>query len=303
MDLSRIRYFITLAEQLHFGRAADQLYISQSSLSYHISELERELGVSLFIRNKRKVLLTSAGAALLPVAKELQQTSERLLHLAKSGLQEPQPQTLRICFDSSFERFDLLGIARSVSDLRAAYPDLKITFSLKGLPELLAGTEAMDYDIGFGILRNDEKADDLLNTLPLYEDPLSLVHNLDVPDPAEIAALLADKPLYLTRGDTRWTDYILNILSSRGMRNPPVLMDNFSDILTLVYLGEGITILPHTQCRAEAMTRPGLRSIPLNDPSCLLRTCAFWAKGNYNYAITLLLAGIQISPEVSSLFG
>ena len=131
MDLSRIRYFITLAEQLHFGRAADQLYISQSSLSYHISELERELGVSLFIRNKRKVLLTSAGAALLPVAKELQQTSERLLHLAKSGLQEPQPQTLRICFDSSFECFDLLGIARSVSDLRAAYPDLKITFSLK----------------------------------------------------------------------------------------------------------------------------------------------------------------------------
>lgn len=302
MDLNRVKYFITLAEQLHFGRAADQLYISQSSLSYHISELERELGVTLFTRSRRKVLLTSAGAALLPIARELQADAERL-EQAASNPRDDQPETLNICFDSSFERFDLLGIAQSIFHLRASYPNLQITFTLKELPDLLVATENMECDIGFGILRNDEKADELLNTLPLYEDPFCLVHGLDAQDYVEPSQILANQPLYLTKNDPRWTDYILNILTGQGISLRPVLMDNFSQILTHVYLGEGVTILPHTQCRAEAMTRPGLRGIPLEGPAYLLRTCAFWAKGNYNYAITLLLSGIQISPEVASLFG
>ena len=53
MELRRIQYFVTLAQYLHFSQAADHLYISQSSLSYHIAELELELGVQLFVRNKR----------------------------------------------------------------------------------------------------------------------------------------------------------------------------------------------------------------------------------------------------------
>lgn len=303
MDLNRIKYFITLAEQLHFGRAADLLYISQSSLSYHISELERELGVRLFVRSKRRVTLTSAGIAALPLAKELQDDAERFCSIAQSGLKDPTPETLRICFDSSFERFDLLGIAKAITSLHATYPHLKISFGLKELPDLMAATESMDFDIGFGILRNDERAKELLNTLPLYEDSLSLVYNAEMVSGAEIRDLLQSQPLYLTQNDIRWTDYILNILGDYGTVPTPTLMNNFSDILTHVYLGEGITILPYTQYRAEAVTRPGLQSIPMKNDSCLLRTCAFWAKGNYNYAITMLLSSIQISPEVSSLFG
>ena len=69
MNINSLKYFITLAEQLHFGRAADMLFISQSTLSYHINELENELGIKLFTRNNRKVLLSSTGAAILPLAK------------------------------------------------------------------------------------------------------------------------------------------------------------------------------------------------------------------------------------------
>lgn len=302
MDTTRIRYFVALAEQLHFGRAADLLYISQSSLSYHISELERELGVRLFTRSRRKVLLSSAGTALLPAAREFLACAERLEALADEAKEQvPTMESLRLCFDSSFERFDLLGIPQAVSRLRTTYPELQISIEVRQLSELLAGTETMDFDVGVGILRNDERASALLNTLPLYDEPLALVHNLTEQSECTAAEVIAGQNVYLIRGDTRWTDYIVNLLSAWGS-GKLILLDNFSDILTRVYLGDGVTILPNTQFKAEAMTRPGLRGIPLEDSAFQMRTCAFWNKGNYNYAITQFLSGIQLSPEVSGLF-
>ena len=303
LDSTRIRYFITLAEQLHFGRAADLLYISQSSLSYHISELERELSVKLFTRSRRKVLLTSAGTALLPAAREFMQSTERLEQAAAEAKDcAPAMETLKLCFDSSFERFDLLGISKAISQLRVNYPALDIRIEVRELPALLAGTETMAFDIGIGILRNDEKAGNMLNVLPLYDDPLALVYNLPGEEEPTAAGLLTGQTIYLIRDDVRWTDYIVNHLSAWGAERPPVLLDHFSDILTRVYLGDGVTILPLTQFKAEAMTRPGLRAIPMKDVAFQLRTCAFWSKGNYNYAITQFLSGIQLSPEVSGLF-
>ena len=87
MELRQLKYFVTIAEELHFGNAANKLFVSQSALSQQIQLLENEIGIELFIRIKRKqqrkVELTEAGTAFLLDAKKILQLSQKAVENAR----------------------------------------------------------------------------------------------------------------------------------------------------------------------------------------------------------------------------
>jgi DNA-binding transcriptional LysR family regulator len=134
MELRHLRYFVAVAEELHFGRAAARVRIAQPPLSQQIRQLEQELGVTLFVRTKRRVELTEAGRALLDHARSIlaeAERSKRIVQRAGRG----EIGRIAIGFSSSA---DLDILPRVLRVWRERFPDVEV--------ELLALLTAAQVD-------------------------------------------------------------------------------------------------------------------------------------------------------------
>lgn len=122
MEIRWIEAFITVAEELHFGRAADRMHMAQSPLSQTIKKLERHLGAVLFERNTRSVALTSAGHAFLPHAKRVVREID-LAHRATRSLEGEVYGRVTIGFSGALNHRTLPPLTRA---LRARYPRIDL---------------------------------------------------------------------------------------------------------------------------------------------------------------------------------
>ena len=102
MELRQLRYFVTLAEELHFGRAAEREHIVQSALSQQVQRLERELGVRLLERSTHHVALTAAGVVFLVEARQILAHVDRAAQAARSAVAAGAPLRVGI-IDSSYD--------------------------------------------------------------------------------------------------------------------------------------------------------------------------------------------------------
>src|SRR5262245_6712487 len=118
MELRHLRYFLAVAEELHFSRAAERLKMAQPPLSQQIRQLEDELGVRLFERSNRRVQLTDAGRLILEEAKRAIEQADRVAAMARNAA-EGSAGFLRVGFSSSAPYTTLPEILRA---FRARFP-------------------------------------------------------------------------------------------------------------------------------------------------------------------------------------
>ena len=163
MELRQLRYFVTLAEELHFGRAAAREHIVQSALSQQVQRLERELGVRLLERSTHQVSLTAAGAAFLLEARQILAHADRATAIARSA--SGAAPALRVgIIDASYD-----SMPQILHEVQARYPALVIHQVEAGVPEQyrLLADGRLDVGIGRAALAPPQVASYLFRRDPL----------------------------------------------------------------------------------------------------------------------------------------
>lgn len=260
INLRRLEYFVSVAAELHFGRAAERLGIAQPPLSQQIKKLEGELGARLFDRSRRSVALTEAGAALLPEAR-------RLLALAASvaaiprDVQEGKTGRLRLGFIGSAGYRLVPALLRHTCE---HLPD--VTFELSELPTADQLDRIEDGTLDLGLVRPPVLRDSV-RTASVWSEPfvaaLPAGHRLaalTAIDPAE----LRDEPFVIFprgRGPGLF-ETILRLCETHGFA-PHVAQEavQMQTIVGLVGAGLGVSIVPAS---VQDFRLPGVVYRPLD---------------------------------------
>jgi DNA-binding transcriptional LysR family regulator len=145
MELRHLRHFLVLSEELHFGRAAQRLAMSQPPLSVSIVQLEGLIGARLFERNSRGVRLTPAGAAFMPEARAILGKAEQAAQLARN-VAAGQTGTLSVGFTGTAL---FCGLPQMLAALRQTHPQMHIALKEQSSREQISGVLQERLDVGF----------------------------------------------------------------------------------------------------------------------------------------------------------
>ena len=266
MELRTVRYALAVAETLHFGRAAEELLVSQPSLSRQIAALEREIGVILFERTSRQVRLTAAGAQFMPLARRalnlLEVAAQRAQESARGALGQ-----LRLGFVAT-AAIDVLP--RALALHRARRPQVTVNLNEYTSSEQVTALLAGDLDLGIG---RDVPALDGLKVEVIRAEPISVAVPLSDPRANLSEVTLADltgctavrlPPGRASQVDLLWAQVPGVAMSGRPDRTGVHEANQYMTMLALVEAGMGIALVPQpvTQLRSD-----GVCYLPLAHPS------------------------------------
>lgn len=244
MELRHIRYFVAVAEELHFRRAAERLNVSQPPLSQQIRGLEEELGVALFHRNRRAVSLTPAGRRFLPRARRILSEIDAAILLTRHG----SAQAFAIGFVSSATSL----MAPVLRRLRAAHPGIELHLVEGSTSQQADMLRTGEIDVGF--LRPPVPGRDI-NTEILMREPLALILANDHPLAGRPALKLADMArerfvLFPRALGPGLFDSIIVACRKAGF-SPEIdqMGESMLTILGLVAAGQGVSLVPASLAR------------------------------------------------------
>ena len=262
MDLRQMRYFLTVVEEAHFGRAAQRLNIVQPALSMQIKALEEEVGGVLFLRTTRKVELTEAGKLFRAEAELAVAQAERAKSVVQRALRG-ETGKVRIGFAGN-----AVFTGKLLADMRAftaAYPQVEIELQ-ELAPQwqseaILAGKIDVGYCPAMGIEFDSQLSTEMIGDWPMVialakDHPLACLELLT-------RQMIAKEPL-IVYSTGKANDGQLAQLE-RALGSPPCIAPQVSSTLSVLMLaaaGQGIALVPST---FEQVPLPGLLYKPLDN--------------------------------------
>lgn len=289
--LDQARGFIAVAEELHFGRAAERLSMTQPPLSRQIQKLERSLGVELLERDSRRVLLTAAGAAFLEEARKLVATAERAPALARR-IAAGRAGVLRMGFTAA-SGLSLLGSL--LDEIGRALPDVDVD-----LQEMVTGgqLEALQNgDLDLGLARPPFDTEVFESQLLLAEDLYVAVpsgHPLDALKHPVTAEDLKDVPLIMHSPTTARYFYDLVVRTvAIDHRNVVHTVGQVVTMVALVAAGRGVAFVPES---ARLLGIAGVSFLRLaSSSSGAVELHAIWNRDSPNPALHRMLELVRLS--------
>lgn len=290
MELRHLRYFVMLAETLHFGRAAARLHISQPPLTRQIRALEESLGTLLFIRSRQGVALSPAGAALLPEARRILRDAEALRDGARHVAQG-QIGKLRLGFIST-AAYNVLP--QLLPDFHRSHGGVQLQLQEATTDVQLAQLREGALDVGFVLPPVVDRA---LAYAPVHHEALiaALPANRRWPAQLSLAALAEEAFVLFPRAaGSSLYDLIIGFCQRAGF-SPRVEQEaiQMQTIVSLVAAGMGVALVPASLMH---MRRTGVVYRPLKEKSPPVEIGLVWRSSDDSPAVQAFVAAARTLP-------
>lgn len=305
MEFRHLRCFLVLAEELHFGRAAQRLAMSQPPLSVAIQQLEASVGARLFLRNSKSVQLTAAGQALVPQARALLEQARQAMQLAKDVAQG-QAGSLRIGFVGAML---YRGLPQVLQPFQAAHPRLRVELREMSSAEQLAELARDRLDAGFV---HTAQVPTGLSQILVASQPLvacvphthALARRAQPLAPVDLAGF-DQEPLALVSRQVSpdYHDRILALCAEAGWQ-PDVRHElrHWLSVVSLVSQGMGVALVPEALQRsglAGAVFAPLAHATPPYETRCLWREGRERTDSGNHAALSAFLAVVRTQVALS----
>jgi LysR family hca operon transcriptional activator len=246
MNLRYLRYFIAVAEEMNFTRAAERLYTVQPSLSRQIRCLEEIVGTALFYRDKHKLELTEAGRIFLEEARAMLRQVDRAVALARQAASAEAGQ-MAIGFNVGTEG---RIFSRLLPVLRQRHPEMQLSYHTMMETELITALEKQQIDVAFlsgpieipGIRWEVLLRQQVVVVLPIHH-PLARLKRIPPARLAEVPVILPS-----VEANPKYVEFVMKIARAAGVQfNVAAEYDNVLSAMHAVSMGLGFCLIPDYQ--------------------------------------------------------
>ncbi|OWT57448.1 LysR substrate-binding domain-containing protein [Candidimonas nitroreducens] len=283
--------FLAVAEELHFGRAAKRLGMSQPPLSEQIRVLENALRVRLFVRTPKGVQLTPVGTAILPAVSRFAEQLERL----ESAVREAVAGRTGVLTIGAIASSMLDYLPPLVERIKAAHPQLTISVKEIDSAEAVPALEAGDIDLAFARLEGDPSP--TIRSIPMVEDRLAVAlprgHGMAASENVKLGQLAEeDFVMFSRRLSPIYFDNVTAACRANGF-SPRILHEvrSVASQIAFVSCGQGVALVPYS-LRKLAPQNVAVR--PLKEEIRVVTTAMAWSAVGDNALVQTILSDLGI---------